>query len=294
MVKSRAKGGKAREVAGPRSLTRLLALFDVLARAKEGLSLAELNTELRSPKSSLLNLLRPLVLDGYLSHDNGRYRLGTSAFRLAANIMAVWNFSNTVRPYLEELAVRSQESVYLGVLDRVGKTIVYVDAIESPQAVRFSVPVGAVRPLYSTAAGRVLLAFVESEWLESYLSTTKLEAYTARTVTSKKELHSELEQIRTTKISVSLGELFAESAAIAAPVFGADGRIMAAIAIGAPVSRLKTKVSELSPIIADIAERASGTSQGRARPMPMPINNTNINSPRTAAASALRKRQATA
>jgi len=54
--------------------------------------------------------------------------------------MSVWNFSNTVRPFLEELAVRSRESVYLGVLDRIGKVITYVDAIDSPHSVRYSVP----------------------------------------------------------------------------------------------------------------------------------------------------------
>ena len=50
-----------RDVGGPRSLTRLLGLFGVLSHARDGMSLAELNVALESPKSSLLNLLRPLV-----------------------------------------------------------------------------------------------------------------------------------------------------------------------------------------------------------------------------------------
>ena len=65
------KNGQTKDVAsgvtGPRSLTRLLGLFDVLAKSKHGMSLAELNQALQSPKSSLLNLLRPLVIDGYLA-----------------------------------------------------------------------------------------------------------------------------------------------------------------------------------------------------------------------------------
>jgi DNA-binding IclR family transcriptional regulator len=137
---------------------RLLGLFDALAKSpKDGLGLAELNTVLNSPKSSLLNLLRPLV--------SGRYRLGPSIFRLAGTIMSIWNFSNTVRPFLEELAVRSRESVYLGALDRL---------------------------------------------------------------------------------------------AISAPVFGADGMIAPAIAVGGPTDRLQPRITELRPIIADIAARASG------------------------------------
>jgi IclR family acetate operon transcriptional repressor len=251
----------ASEVTGPRSLTRLLGLFDVLAKSKDGMTLAELNQALQSPKSSLLNLLRPLVSDGYLACDNGRYRLGPSVFRLASNIMSVWNFSSTMRPYLEELAARSEESVYIGVLEKVGGVITYVDSIESAMAVRFSVPIGAARPLYSTAAGRVLLAFGDLDWVENYIRNTKITAYTQFTISSRKALREELENIRRTKISVSLGETFRESAAIAAPIFAADGKLLAAIAIGAPVTRLEPRLVELRPIIAEIASRASGSTR---------------------------------
>ena len=108
------KGKKAQSrprqaAAGPRSLARLLGLFEVLAKSSKGLTLAELNALLKSPKSSLLNLLRPLVIEGYLTYEDGRYWLGTSIFRLSASIMSVWNFSSTLRPYLEELAERSGE-----------------------------------------------------------------------------------------------------------------------------------------------------------------------------------------
>lgn len=258
MAKIRKSASGGREASGPRSLARVLGLFDALAKSKRGLSLAELNAALKSPKSSLLNLLRPLVTDGYLNCENGRYRLGASIFRLAGNIMSVWNFSSAYRPYLQELAARSQESVYMGVLDPVGRNITYLDAIESPHSVRFSVPIGAVRPLYPTAAGRVLLAFAEPAWLEDYLRSTKLEAHTPSTIATRTALREELERIRQTRISVSLGELFPESAAISAPVFGADGKIVSAIAIGAPVTRLEPRLAELRPIIAEIAARASG------------------------------------
>jgi DNA-binding IclR family transcriptional regulator len=264
MAKNRAPAGGAREVTGPRSLTRVLGLFDVLAKSKEGLSLAELNTALQSPKSSLLNLLRPLVADGYLNYENGRYRLGASIFRLAGSIVAVWNFSSAFRPYLQELAERSQESVYMGVLDRAGKNITYVDSIESPQSVRFTVPVGAVRPLYATAAGRVLLAYVEPAWREEYLSSIRLQAHTPRTIATRRALREELEHIRQTGVSVSLGEMFAESAAISSAVFGSDGKIVGAIAIGAPVNRLEPRLAELKPIIIDVAARCSGSTRPSA------------------------------
>jgi IclR family acetate operon transcriptional repressor len=258
MPKNTSDRAGPREVTGPRSLTRLLGLFDALAKSGDGLTLAELNSLLESPKSSLLNLLRPLVAEGYLNHDNGRYRLGPTIFRLAGNIMSVWNFSNVIRPYLEELAQRSHESVYVGVLDRAGRTITYVDSIDSPHAVRYSVPIGGVRPLYCTAAGRILLAFADPEFQEDYLRTTRLEAQTERTLTTRKGLRAELDKVAGARVSVSIGEMFPESAAIAAPIMGANGKIVAAMAIGAPSQRLQPKLNVLIPIISDIATRASG------------------------------------
>jgi len=258
MPKNISDRAPVREITGPRSLTRLLGLFDALAKSSNGLTLAELNSMLESPKSSLLNLLRPLVAEGYLNHDNGRYRLGPTIFRLAGNIMAVWNFSNVIRPYLEELAQRSHESVYVGVLDRAAKTITYVDSIDSPHAIRYSVPIGGVRPLYCTAAGRILLAFADEEFQEEYLRSTKLEAQTERTLTTRKGLRAELDRVMRNRVSVSIGEMFPESAAIAAPIFGANGKIVAAVAIGGPSQRLQPKLEALMPIIADVATRASG------------------------------------
>lgn len=264
MPKNNASRRPAPEITGPRSLTRLLGLFDALAKSGNGLTLAELNTLLESPKSSLLNLLRPLVAEGYLNHDNGRYRLGPTIFRLAGNIMSVWNFSNVIRPYLEELGQRSHESVYVGVLDRASKAITYVDTIDSPHAVRYSIPVGGVRPLYCTAAGRVLLAFADQEFQDEYLRSTKLEARTERTITTRKVLRAELDRVVRTRLSISIGEMFPESAAIAAPIFGANGKIAAAMAIGAPAQRLEPRLEPLKLIIADVATRASGLAAKNA------------------------------
>jgi DNA-binding IclR family transcriptional regulator len=255
------KKEKSPDVTGPRSLTRLLGLFDVLANSKDGMTLADLNLALQSPKSSLLNLLRPLVVDGYLTSDSGRYRLGSSIFRLAANITSAWSFSSVLRPYLDELAQLCEESVYLGVLDKLGNAVTYVDSIDSPKTVRLSVPIGAARPLFSTAAGRVLLAFGEEGWAEVYLRNLKLTAYTPYTVSSRKALREELDKIKRTRVAVSMGETFPEAGAVAAPIFGPAGNLIAAIAIGAPVSRLEPRLAELRPIIIDVAARASGSAR---------------------------------
>lgn len=247
-----------REMGGPRSLTRVLGLFDALAKKPDGLSLADLNGVLESPKSSLLNLLRPLVVEGYLTHSHGMYRLGPTAFRLAASMMSAWNFAKLARPYLEELAARSKESVYIGVLDRDAEVITYIDAIDSPHSVRYAITVGMNRPLYCTAAGRVLLAFGDGKFVDKYLRSTKFVRKTPHTLVDRQELRKDLDRVRRTGLAVSVNQLFEGSAAIAAPVHGADGRVIAAIAIGAPADRLEADLPKLREIITDVAGRLSG------------------------------------
>lgn len=245
---------------GPRSLTRVLGLLDILAENTDGMTLADLSEALNSPKSSLLNLFRPLVEDGYLCHVAGRYRLGPSVFRLSAKIIASWNFSSLIHPFVEELARATHESVFLGVLDKDMRVITYVDAIDSRRSIRYPITVGTSRPLYCTAAGRILLAYCgDKEWVEDYLKTVPVERRTSQTITDRRELRRRLKEIHESGISVSIGELFEELGAIAAPVFGADGRISAALAIGAPVDTIQDQLPQLRELLTDAASRASGT-----------------------------------
>jgi IclR family transcriptional regulator, acetate operon repressor len=246
-----------RDVSGPRSLTRLLGIFDVLAKATDGMSLAELNVTLESPKSSLLNLLRPLVAEGYLMHDAGRYRLGQSIFRLSASVMAAWNISKMLRPFLAELSRSTNETVYIGVLDVEHKEITYVDVIESEQSVRYSMHIGMRRPLYCTAAGRVLLAHASDAFVADYMKTIKFERRTPQTITTKKALRDELDHILETGLSVSRGELMLDSAGVSSPIFGPNGNVIAAIAIGAPLERFDRVRVRIEEQMLKVAQRAS-------------------------------------
>jgi len=250
-----------REVSGPRSLTRLLGIFDVLAKSPDGMSLAELNVALESPKSSLLNLLRPLVAEGFLMHDAGRYRLGPSICRLSAGVMAAWNFSKLLHPFLVELSKSTNETAYIGVLDVEHKEITYVDVIESEQSVRYSMHIGLRRPLYCTAAGRVLLAHAPEAFVADYMKSVKLERRTPQTIVTKKALRDELDHILETGLSVSRGELLPDSAGVSSPIFGPNGNVIAAIALGAPLERFDRERPQLEKHMLRVAQRASALGQ---------------------------------
>ena len=253
------------EEGSPRSLTRVLGLFTAIARTADGMTLARLSAELGSPKSSLLTLLRPLVSQGYLTHEGGAYRLGPAIFRLAADILSTRSFPKLIRPFMQQLVERSQESVYLAVIDKDARCVTYVEGIESPQPVRYMAPLGSPRPLYCSAAGRLLLAYSDDEWRERYVRTVQLKAVTERTVTDRAALRKELEKIRKTGLAISIGEAVPGAAGLAAPVFDTDGRPAAALLIGAPVDRFERELPALRKLMKDVATQASGLFPGAVR-----------------------------
>lgn len=246
--------------AGPRSVMRLMRVLEAVSAAREGRTLAHLSAQLASPKSSLLTLLRPLVAGGYLMHVDNRYRLGTAAYRLASAIVATRDLAQLMAPYMEDLVSRTRESVFLAILDREARLVTYADRIDSPQAVRYSAPVGAMRPLYCSAAGLVLLAHQDEEWQERYLKSVAIKPLTPDTVTSKSAIRSKLAKIREEGVSISIGEAVAEVAGIAAPIFDPDGTVSAALLIGAPADRFCKELPMLRDVIVDVSRQASGAA----------------------------------
>lgn len=246
-------------VNAPRSLGRVLHLFDEIARANEGLSLTEASVLLDSPKSSLLNILRPLVAQDYLTQDDTRYRLGPAAYRLASTILSGRRLSVVYRPFLEELGRASKETVFLATLDREARLITYVDCVESPQVVRYVVPVGSTRPIYATSAGRVLLAFADDDWRENYIKSEKFKRLTASTPIGKDVLRKRLNKIYREGLEVSLGDAVEDVGGLSAAIKNSDGSVDAALLIGAPVERLERNLPHLKRLILDVADKASGS-----------------------------------
>lgn len=245
----------------PRSLLRVLGLFEAVAGSKDGLALADLARSLGSPKSSLLLLLRPLVTQGHLTHIDGRYRLGPAAFRLANTILAARDQSDQLRNAMEWLAGESGETVHLTTIERELGLVAYVEIIPSEQPVRYVPQLGSMRPLHSSSAGRVLLAFQDAAWREEYLKRTQLKRLTPHTTTSLAELRRILNDVRREGVCVTIEETILGAAGCAAPIVDADGGVSTALLIGAPADRFRREVDRYKNLVREAASRVSATSR---------------------------------
>jgi IclR family acetate operon transcriptional repressor len=253
---------------GPRSLARLFSILEIVARSPDGLTLTEIAVAVGVPKSSLLGLLRPLVGMGYLYHASSRYRLGPAVFRFASDILAARDLPRLIRPFLVDLVERTGETAILGTIDRTARTVIYSDVVDSPQMVRYTAPMGATRPLYSSAAGRLLLAFQTTAWRDRYLAETELRPVTSTTVTDPEALRAKLAAIRTSGVSATFGETVSEAAGIAAPLVSPGGVVDACILLAGPLERFRRRAAEFQVLVRGVAAEASGLVVSPVGPAP--------------------------
>lgn len=240
---------------GPRALRRVLQIADCLARAPDGMSLAQLAATLGAPKSSLLVLLKALTEMEFALRVGDRYFIGPALFNLAGAITAQWSITPLARPIMQRLQQETGETIVLAEFDRARADVVYIDLIESTNAVRFSPKIGDRRPLYCTGAGRIILAFQDEAWRRQYLDTTEFPRITEATVTDRREIERRVERARQEGVATTSAEATDGGAGYAAPIIQRDGTVRYALLVATLAFRVREK-GELyrSAVVAAAAE----------------------------------------
>jgi DNA-binding IclR family transcriptional regulator len=241
----------------PLSAARIPQLLCLLAELPGGATLSQLSERSGTPKSSLLALLRALTRDGFLQCREGRYGIGPASVKLASAIVAQRKFPDIAIPIVDALAEATGESSSLARLDADAPAAAYIYKAESRNALRYIIDVGTREPLYSTAVGRVLLAFQPRPWREDYVRRARLEPLTPHTIRSRRELARLLAAIRRERIATSFEETIDGVAGIAAPVFDRSGEVIAGLVIGAPMSRALPRIELLQKQVGDAAAEIS-------------------------------------
>lgn len=242
---------------GPKAITRVLDLLDLLSGKPDGMTLADLSLAMSVPKSTFLDTLRGLCDRHFLVHEDGRYRLGSSAYHFASRIVRNWSAPEMIRVEVKALAHDTAESVGFAVADWEIGQVFYTEAVNSTQPVRYAMQAGLRAPLYASAAGRVLLAYASPERLDAYLARAHLKPLTGNTRTDPQVIRAHLAEIQAQGYCASFGELLADTAAIAVPIFRPDGLMEGAMMIAAPLDRMKQNFDRFLAAVIKAGKRAS-------------------------------------
>lgn len=217
------------------SVDRALAILDLLARRGEA-GVTEIAAELDVHKSTAFRLVGALENRQLVEQvsDRGKYRLGFGIIRLAGATTATLDLPRAAQAVCERLAVELDETVNIAVLDTGAAT--NITQSYGSAAVTTRNWIGQRTPLHATSSGKILLAWADEQVLEDALDT--LERYTPNTVTSRSKLLAELQLTRERGWASTNEELEVGLNAVAAPIRGADGSVVAAVSVSGPAYRL--------------------------------------------------------
>lgn len=238
------------------SLERALDILEVLSRSEGELGISEIGMQVELANGTVHRLLSTLARRGYARQNplTRKYGLGLKAFALASS--ARESLGPLARPFLEELMEVSQESSNLASLDK--NAVVYIEQVPAPRMVRMFTEPGNHAPLHSTGTGKVLLAYQPREVVDSVIRQTGLPRFTPHSITDARKLKLELDCIREQGYATDSEEMEEGVRCLAAPVFGADGAVLAAISISGPAGRLtEERLEELIPKIKRISAALS-------------------------------------
>ena len=230
-------GGKT-QASGVQSLERAFSILEEVARAGEGIRLADLSKRVGLHNSTTFHLVRTMVSLGYIRQlpEDKSYRIGRPLFALAARALDETEMVSLGAPILEDLARSSGESSHFAV--RSGDSVIVLARYSGPGAFQYVDRAGISRPAYATAIGKVLLAAMSADQFEDYLERMELKAFTDNTITSAEKLRSAIEEVRQTGVAYDDCELEPELRCVAVAVHDFSGRKIGAIGISGPMWRM--------------------------------------------------------
>lgn len=238
-----------------KTLLKGLNALEFLARNPGDHSLAQLVEVLGLQKSNVHRTLATLIEAGFVRPGaaRGSYRASLKLWDLGSLVSAQLDVRSFALPAMQALSAQTGESIILGVKE--GNEVVYIERCLPIRPLASNLRVGDRTPVHTTAMGKVLLAFGPAAELEQL--PARLPRHSAATITSRARLKQELEAVRRQGHAISRGELVQEIGGIAAPIFGRDGAICAALSISSPMSRQTAKEKAYVDLVVGAASKVS-------------------------------------
>jgi DNA-binding IclR family transcriptional regulator len=223
------------------AVERALAVVDAFEINDSYLSLAELSRRTKIAKPTLLRILQSLS-DHHLINraENGTYYVGPSALKLASIHNSTVRSGRIIIPILTALADKTAETASYSI--RHADFLLYIYRKNSPHRLRAHVQPGDMSPIDKSTPGRIILAFEER-------SNPRYDA------------------LRANMFAISSGEIEPGIVSISCPVFNHEERIVGAVSLTGPESRLdKARVRGFTQELLKSASLITSDFGGRTEP----------------------------
>ena len=239
-----------------KSADRVLDVIELLARWGREMSHTEISEALDIPKSSLTKLLKNLAARNFVEFvpTSKGYRLGDALAKLSERSTQMRSLVTSAEPILNELTSQTLETSALNQLK--GDQVEVVATVMSPQRLLSHLRLGDLAPLYAVSGGKAILAFLPDTMRAEYIKSIKFEATTKNTLTTKKALLAQLEEVQRTGVAYSMQEYTLGIVGVAVPILASSGFPLGSLNVVIPAARYSDEVgSRVAGLLTASAER---------------------------------------
>lgn len=215
------------------------------------------------PRISIYRILCSLEYLGYIRKDEqtNRYELGAKFIELGRNTEKRQDIIRFALPEMEKLHDKYGENVNLIKIDR--GEFVTLKTLEGTHPLRVTHLTDRREAVYSSASGKVILAFFDETERRDVLAGLSFKKLTPNTIVSKEKFFNALDRVRETGYGIDDEENLIGVRCVAAPIRGNNGKPLAAMSVTGPTPRMtmdliRTIANDLLQITADLSHRFYG------------------------------------
>jgi DNA-binding IclR family transcriptional regulator len=228
---------------GTQAVDRAAALLTRIVEADAPVTFGELNETFGLARSTTSRLLAALERTRLVERTGpGEYVGGPLFVLYAARHDRTKQLARLAGPMLEAVGESTGETVHLAVAN--GGSVEHIAQVDGTYLLGASDWNDVEVPVHCSALGKVLLA-----WKQLELPEGRLVAPTDQTITLRADLEEDLEWVRRHGYAVTHDELEIGLSGVAAPVFGPDDDVVAAVGVSGPTARLEQRAEEIGQLL---------------------------------------------
>ena len=225
-------------------LEKACAVMDTLDANHPYLAISEMARRAGLPKSTTHRLVQELCRLGLLETTRDGVRLGLRLFELGELVPRHRSLRDAALPFMEDLMEATHQRVHLAVLE--GVEVVYVQILGSRSGLSMPSRIGGRLPAHATGVGKVILAYSSTAVVKARMDAG-LPRLSPRTIVTPGMLARELATNRESGVAFDREESLPGVSCAAAPVFGRDGTVLAALSVSGRTGQID--VEKIAPAV---------------------------------------------
>ena len=239
------------------SVERAFSILQTISQNPDGIGAAEIAKAIDLPRPTVIRLLNTMQNVQAVKRlpDETTYHIGESILALSANQSFTQQLINIARPFLQQLAQQTKESIYLSLPE--GDFVHYIDQVNSQYHIQPSNWIGRNVPLHLVSDGKIYLSTWDDQKLKRYVAgpLKNTPAYLQLTPTMFRE---RLKQIQENGFAHSRNEFEEGLVAYAAPIKNRESKTVAAVTIDGPAYRFpEEKMTHFAQLVVETGKAIS-------------------------------------